>query len=116
MYGLDSSDFLELFQCEPILLDDDVPFYYNEAVYEFVNEQGEQIMVKLQPSASDLKIEVLERGDRVAYLDFTGDFSLEILSNQKDASKIRIKDRVGSAMIHFRPRYKLFLEVAFPGK
>lgn len=27
MYGLDSSDFLELFQCEPILLDDDVPFY-----------------------------------------------------------------------------------------
>ncbi|SFO02347.1 hypothetical protein SAMN04488695_1112 [Proteiniclasticum ruminis] len=45
-----------------------------------------------------------------------GDFSLEILSSQKDSSKLRIKNSTGSAIIHFRPKFKLFIDVYFPDK
>lgn len=112
----EANDFLSLFQCEPVLLDDEIPFLYNEAVYEFTNEKSERFSVRLQPSAPDLKIEVFIEGDRIAYLDFTGDFSMEILSTQKDSSKLRIKNSTGSAVIHFRPRFKLFLDTYFPDK
>lgn len=116
MFSPDATDFLSLFQCEPVLLDDEIPFLYNEAVYEFANEKSERFSVRLQPSAPDLKIEVFIEGDRIAYLDFTGDFSMEILSTQKDSSKLRIKNSTGSAVIHFRPRFKLFLDTYFPDK
>lgn len=114
MKMLDAFECGALFQCDPVLLDKEVPFFYNEAAYTFMNEQGEQFSVKLQPSAQDLKIEVFLEEERLAYLDFTGDFSMEILSDQVDSSKLRIKNSTGSAIIHFRPRYKMFLEIYFP--
>jgi len=116
MNEIDSSEFRSLFQCDPILLDEDVPFYYNEASYDFMNEMGEQFSVRLQPSAPDLKIEVFSKQERIAYLDFTGEFSMEILSSQVDSSKLRIKNSTGSAVIHFRPRFKLFVDIFFPEK
>ena len=61
----------KLFQCDPILLDEDVPFFYNEAVYDFINEVEERFSVRLQPSSQDLKIEVFTGEERMAYLDFT---------------------------------------------
>lgn len=116
MIEQDALDFLQLFQCDPIHLHEDVPFFYNEAVYDFINEVEEQFSVRLQPSSQDLKIEVFAGEERMAYLDFRGDFSLEILSSQKDSSKLRIKNSTGSANIHFRPKFKLFIDVYFPDK
>ena len=116
MIEQDALDFSQFFQCDPILLDENVPFFYNEAVYDFINEVEERFSVRLQPSSQDLKIEVFTGEERMAYLDFTGDFSLEILSSQKDSSKLRIKNSTGSAIIHFRPKFKLFIDVYFPDK
>ena len=116
MIEQDALDFLQLFQCDPILLDEDVPFFYNEAVYDFINEVEERFSVRLQPSSQDLKIEVFTGEERMAYLDFTGDFSLEILSSQRDFSKLRIKNTTGSAIVHFRPKFKLYMDMYFPDK
>lgn len=116
MIEQDALDFSQFFQCDPILLDENVPFFYNEAVYDFINEADERFSVRLQPSNQDLKIEVFTGEERMAYLDFTGDFSLEILSSQRDFSKLRIKNTTGSAIVHFRPKFKLYIDMYFPGK
>ena len=116
MIEQDALDFSQFFQCDPILLDENVPFFYNEAVYDFINEADERFSVRLQPSNQDLKIEVFTGEERMAYLDFTGDFSLEILSSQKDFSKLRIKNTTGSAIVHFRPKFKLYIDMYFPDK
>ena len=83
MIEQDALDFSQFFQCDPILLDENVPFFYNEAVYDFINEADERFSVRLQPSSQDLKIEVFTGEERMAYLDFTGDFSLEIFPVRK---------------------------------
>lgn len=116
MIEQDALDFSQFFQCDPILLDENVPFFYNEAVYDFINEADERFSVRLQPSNQDLKIEVFTGEERMAYLDFTGDFSLEILSSQRDFSKLRIKNTIGSAIVHFRPKFKLYIDMYFPDK
>lgn len=116
MIEQDALDFSQFFQCDPILLDENVPFFYNEAVYDFINEADERFSVRLQPSNQDLKIEVFTGEERMAYLDFTGDFSLEILSSQRDFSKLRIKNTTGSAIVHFRPEFKLYIDMYFPDK
>ncbi|SDI06292.1 hypothetical protein SAMN05421804_101590 [Proteiniclasticum ruminis] len=116
MIEQDALDFSQFFQCDPILLDENVPFFYNEAVYDFINEADERFSVRLQPSNQDLKIEVFTGEERMAYLDFTGDFSLEILSSQRDFSKLRIKNTTGSAIVHFRPKFKLYIDMYFPDK
>lgn len=116
MIEQDALDFSQFFQCDPILLDENVPFFYNEAVYDFINEADERFSVRLQPSNQDLKIEVFTGEERMAYLDFTGDFSLEILSSQRDFSKLRIKNITGSAIVHFRPKFKLYMDMYFPDK
>lgn len=116
MIEQDALDFSQFFQCDPILLDENVPFFYNEAVYDFINEADERFSVRLQPSNQDLKIEVFTGEERMAYLDFTGDFSLEILSSQRDFSKLRIKNTTGSAIVHFRPKFKLYMDMYFPDK
>jgi len=116
MIEQDALDFSQFFQCDPILLDENVPFFYNEAVYDFINEADERFSVRLQPSNQDLKIEVFTGEELMAYLDFTGDFSLEILSSQRDFSKLRIKNTTGSAIVHFRPKFKLYIDMYFPDK
>ena len=116
MIEQDALDFSQFFQCDQILLDENVPFFYNEAVYDFINEVDERFSVRLQPSSQDLKIEVFTGEERMAYLDFTGDFSLEILSSQRDFSKLRIKNTTGSAIVHFRPKFKLYMDMYFPDK
>jgi len=41
----DAITWLSFFQVEPQLLDEDVPYYYNQAKYEFTNDNHEKFIV-----------------------------------------------------------------------
>jgi len=52
----DENSLLSLFECEPKLLDNNVPFFYNETTYEFDNNNHERFLVSICPAYKDIKI------------------------------------------------------------
>lgn len=46
----DELSLLSLFECEPKLLDNNAPYFYNEATYEFNNYSNERFVVNVCPS------------------------------------------------------------------
>ncbi|MBE6052905.1 MAG: hypothetical protein E7212_03170 [Clostridium sartagoforme] len=102
---------LSLFECEPKLLDNNVPYYYNEATYEFCNYAREKFVVIICPSYSDIKIQVYSYDNEIlSILDFKSVNRFEILSDKKDESKIEIKTKCSLVEINFKPRFKVFLK------
>lgn len=103
---------LSLFECEPKLLDENVPFFYNDIIYEFSNYNNERFVVSICPSYSDIKIQVyiVENNELLSTLNFKNVDSIEILADRKDESKIMIKIKNGSIKINFKPRFKVFID------
>ena len=110
----DELSLLSLFECEPKLLDENAPYFYNEATYKFCNHSHEKFIVSVCPSYSDIKIQVysIDNNDLIAILDLKTVNSIEILSDKKDESKIMVKMENGSIGIGFKPRFKVFLDYA----
>ena len=104
---------LSLFECEPKLLDNNIPYFYNEATYVFCNCVGERFVVIICPSYSDIKIQVFsyDNNETLSLLDFKSVNGVEILSDKKDESKISIKAEYGFVEISFKPRFKIFLNL-----
>jgi len=105
---------LSLFECEPKLCDSNVPYFYNEAIYEFNNSAGERFVVSICPSHSDIKIQVYsaDNNELLSLLDFKCVDGIEILSDKKEESKIAIKTEGGLVKVNFKPRFKVFLNLA----
>jgi hypothetical protein len=110
----DELSLLSLFECEPKLLDSNVPYFYNEATYKFSNYASERFIVSICPSYSDIKIQVYSTNndELLSLLDFKCVDGMEILSDKREKSKIKIKYEGGSVEIYFKPRFKIFLELA----
>ena len=104
---------LSLFECEPNLLDDNIPYFYNEATYEFTNSAKERFIVIISPSYSDIKIQVLDYDtiETISLLDFKNVDKVEIISDKKEQSKIGIKIEYGFIEVSFKPRFKVLLNL-----
>jgi len=113
----DELSLLSLFECEPELLDENIPFIYNEATYEFSNSAEERFVLSISPSNSDIKIEVYsaDRNELISFLDFKNVEGIEILLDKKEESQILIKNELGSVRINFKPRFKIFLDYTNKG-
>lgn len=107
----DELSLLSLFECEPQLLDNNIPYFYNEATYEFCNYANERFVVSICPSYSDIKVQVYsnDNNELLSLLDFKSVDGVEILSDKRDESKIVIKAENGLVKINFKPRFKVFL-------
>lgn len=80
----DEFSLVSLFECEPKLLDNDVPYFYNEATYEFGNFANERFVVRICPSYSDINIQVyaIDSNELSTSLDFKNIDGIEILSDK----------------------------------
>lgn len=109
----DELSLLSLFECEPKLCNNKVPYFYNEAIYEFNNSASERFVVSICPSYSDIKIQVYsaDNNELLSLLDFKCVDGIEILSDKKEESKIAIKTEGGLVKVNFKPRFKVFLNI-----
>ncbi len=110
----DELSLLSLFECEPKLLDNDIPYFYNEATYEFDNSANERFIVSISPANSDIKIQVysINRNELNSLLEFRNADEIKILLDSKEESKMLIKTELYSVRINFKPRFKIFLDFA----
>lgn len=111
----EENDFLSLFECEPSLLDTnakDVPFYYNQATYQFSNGE-EDFIVTLAPSYGEVKIQVTQRTSNqlLSLLDLKRVDKFEITADKKETSSVLLtvlkEDSQQTIEIDFKPKFKL---------
>ena len=111
-------DLLSLFECEPMLLDKDSPFYYNEATYRFSNGE-EDFIVTLSPSYGEVKIQVTQRISNrlLSYVDLKCVRKFEIRTDRKEDSSVLLtvvnEDTQQMIEIAFKPYYKMILKEHF---
>jgi hypothetical protein len=108
----DELSLLSLFECEPKLLDDNIPYFYNEATYEFDNSADERFIVTISPANSDIRIQVhsINGNELTSLLEFRNADEIEILLDDKEESEMLIKTDLYSVRINFKPRFKIFLD------
>ncbi|BCZ47297.1 hypothetical protein psyc5s11_33640 [Clostridium gelidum] len=84
----DELSLLSLFECEPKFSDNNVPYFYNEATYEFSNYANERFVVSICPSYSDIKIQVYssDNNELLTLLEFKSIDKIEILSDKREES------------------------------
>ncbi|MEH6943790.1 hypothetical protein [Bacillus sp. JJ722] len=119
MYEFPSeNDFLSLFECEPILLDttnEDLPFFYNVATYQFSNGE-EDFIVTLSPSYEEVKIQVKQTGSSrlLSFLDLKRIDKFEIIADKKDFSSVLLtienENSLQTIEIDFKPRFKFIFK------
>ncbi|SET44784.1 hypothetical protein SAMN05660297_02415 [Natronincola peptidivorans] len=107
----DEIKWLSLFQAEPQLLDEDVPYYYNQAKYEFTNGNHEKFIVTMTPSYSELKLEAFssDTNELLGLLDLKNIVAIEILADRKEEKRIMITTPYWVMKIDLVPRYKIFM-------
>ncbi|MFD4704701.1 hypothetical protein ACFWM3_07515 [Gottfriedia sp. NPDC058432] len=117
----EENDFLSLFECEPKLFDSntkDLPFYYNQATYQFSNEE-ENFVVTVSPSYGDVKIQVTQpNSDRLlSLLELKRVEKFEITADKRDFSSVLLtvinEDSQQTIEIDFKPRFKLIFKEHF---
>jgi sugar diacid utilization regulator len=110
----DETDLLSLFECEPKLYDTsskDLPFYYNQATYQFSNGE-EDFLIVLSPSYGEVKIQVTRRQSNrlVSLLDLKQVQKLKITADQKEHSSILLtmvyEDSEQTIEVGFKPFFK----------
>lgn len=107
----DELSLLSLFECEPELLDNVVPFYYNTATYKFCNMCNEKLIINISPSYYDIKIQVYTFDNiLISSLDFERVSSVITLSDKRNESSILIKIECASIEIHLKPRFTIILK------
>ncbi|MEW9670608.1 hypothetical protein [Ammoniphilus sp. 3BR4] len=111
-------ELLSLFECEPKLYDaytENLPFFYNQATYEFSN-QTEHFIVTLSPSYEEVRIQVSDASSNelLTYLDLKRVDKFEIVADKKDHSSVLLTiqndDTLQTLEIDFKPRFKLILK------
>lgn len=110
-------ELLSLFECEPKMLDDNnnIPFYYNEATYNF-SSCKEKFHIVLSPACNEFYLSVsdLDTNKQILSLTLNRVDKLEILSDKKDHSKIGLtvqhQDYIQFIEIEFKPRFTFNLK------
>lgn len=106
--SVEELDLLTFFECEPKVLDPDVPWGYNDLLYEF--ESGEySLSFAIAPSYVDVRL-IIKRGqemfyelnslgiDNVIYHNDSGRETLELVINSQDRLWLRLKPHI--SIIH----------------
>ncbi|MCM3665895.1 hypothetical protein M3204_15880 [Mesobacillus subterraneus] len=111
-------ELISLFECEPTLLDNhskDTPFYYNEAKFNFTNQE-EEFDVTISPSYGEVKIQVKERNSTrlITLLDLKRVEKFEITSDKKERSSILMtiinEETQQTVEVDFKPNFKLIFK------
>lgn len=114
----EENDLLSLFECEPILLDStekDIPFFYNEATFQFSNQE-EDFIVIISPSHRKVKIQVTHRASAevTTLLDLRRVDHFEIIADKRNRSRVLLRsvddDFSQTIEIDFKPRFKLIVK------
>jgi len=102
---------LSFFESEPQLIDENIPCYYNELKYEFVNTNNEKIIITIAPSYSEFKLEVfmVDTNELLGILHLKNIETIDILSDEEDGKRMMVTSPYSVMKIDFAPRYKLFI-------
>ncbi|MEF2098378.1 hypothetical protein V3595_27815 [Bacillus sp. CFBP9009] len=113
----EANDFLSLFECEPALFDtteEDLPYYYNKARYQFSNGE-EDYIVTLSPSYGEVKIQVTQMNSNkvLSILNLKRVNKFEITADKRELSSVLLTvlhdDSQQTIEIDFKPKYKLII-------
>lgn len=108
-------ELLTLFECEPKIFDDDIPFYYNTATYTF-SSSVEEFHIVIGPACNEFHLSVidLDSNKQIFSLTLNSVYKLEILSDKKDHSRIGLtvqhQDYSQFIEIEFKPRFTFILK------
>lgn len=107
----DELSLISLFGCEPKLLDDNLPYRYNEATYDFFNASDERFVVSISPSYSEITIQVYptNSSEMNTFLQFKNAEDIEILIDNKEEAVMQIKADECLTRINFKPRFNISL-------
>ena len=103
--------FTSLFECEPTMLDKDIPYFYNESTYRFCNGNSEKFIVRFCPSYGDINIQVYAEStnELMSNIVCANVVAIEILVDKKDESIIMITSENSAIKINFKPKFKIFI-------
>lgn len=111
-------ELISLFECEPTFLDNnskDMPFYYNEARYNFTNQE-EEFDVTISPPYGEVKIQVKERNSKrlITLLDFKRVEKFEITVDKKERSSVLLtiinEETQQTVEVDFKPNFKMIFK------
>lgn len=111
-------ELISVFECIPRLTDEGIPFVYNGATYEFVNQTNEQFIVDISPAYGDIRILVTDRETQqaLADLNFKQASALEIVEDNRTASKVAINSERQRVIIQMKPRFVISIEQDDPNQ
>lgn len=107
----DEGALLSLFECEPNLLDNTAPFFYNEATYAFTNASDEKFKVTITSANMDIIIQVFQASSNKlnSFLDFKNAKEIKVVKDTKEQSIILIRTDNYSTEIEIKPKFKIHL-------
>lgn len=107
----DETDLFWLFGCQPEILDNGVPLYYNTIKYTYINQSNECLVFTIYPSFNEinLKVKTNTTNELISELELKDIKSLEILYNQKNESQIMITSDHNVFIISIKPKFKIFI-------
>ncbi|MBB6326659.1 hypothetical protein FHS59_002287 [Algoriphagus iocasae] len=106
----DEVDFMSFFECEPMSLDsDDVPFFYNESTYHYINAKNQSFTVKICPSYGELKFFVKSDSLELSNIQLNSVSTLSILSDRKEEKRLMITSENYIIKITLKPELQIEL-------
>lgn len=108
----DEVDLMSFFECEPISLDaENVPFFYNESTYKYVNENNQSFTMKICPSYDELTIVVKNGNKALANIKLNSISDFSILSDKKEEKRFMITSEKFISKITLKPEFQFeFIE------
>ena len=102
----DEVDLMSFFECEPISLDNEnVPFFYNESTYNYVNGNNQTFTIKICPSYDELTISVKNGDKDVSNIRLNSVSDLSILSDKKEEKRLMITSENFVSKISLKPEF-----------
>lgn len=107
----DEISLISFFECEPQMLDEEVMYYYNQATYEFKNNNGELFIVSISPADNEFKLQVLDTESKniLSLIELSNVESIEILSDKKQDARFMITSESSVMKIDLKPRFRIFM-------
>lgn len=106
----DEVDLMSFFECEPRSLDsNDIPFFYKESTYQYVNEKNQSFTVKICPSYGGVKFFVKSDSLELSNIQLNSVSSLSILSDRKEEKRLMITSENYIIKITLKPELRLEL-------
>ncbi|GGF31903.1 hypothetical protein [Echinicola rosea] len=106
----DEVDLMSFFECEPISLDShEVPFFYNESTYQYLNAKNQSFTVKICPSYGEVKFFVKSNSIELSNIQLSSVSTLSILSDRKEEKRLMITSKNYTIKITLKPELQLEL-------